>query len=201
MDITFTCKCGQEIVIDEAGAGITIDCPGCGKPAFVPTKELARAKDIPVRVETPLAKLMAKQGQTPRLKGPLPSLAAFTPHKREDAHPSIQGGLTCLVILAALFFVGISALENDFYAIGMIPYVAAPLVAGVTLSAIYAICHIGQVKYGILLLVGVTLLIALFCWMGKQALFRGMGLRMDQQMQQMQQQMQQLQKQLPQFPR
>jgi transcription elongation factor Elf1 len=30
MDITFSCdKCGQSIVIDEAGAGITVDCPNC----------------------------------------------------------------------------------------------------------------------------------------------------------------------------
>jgi hypothetical protein len=64
MDITFTCKCGQEIVIDEAGAGITVDCPGCGKPIYVPSKQPPKAKDIPVRVETPLAKLMAKQGET-----------------------------------------------------------------------------------------------------------------------------------------
>ena len=64
MDITFTCKCGQEIVIDEAGAGITVDCPGCGKPVYVPSKQPPKAKDIPVRIETPLAQLMAKQGGT-----------------------------------------------------------------------------------------------------------------------------------------
>jgi hypothetical protein len=38
MDITFSCdKCGQSIVIDEAGAGITVDCPNCRQPVYVPT--------------------------------------------------------------------------------------------------------------------------------------------------------------------
>jgi len=38
MDIKFACgKCGQHLVIDHAGAGITIDCPGCDKAVCVPS--------------------------------------------------------------------------------------------------------------------------------------------------------------------
>lgn len=37
MDITFACEtCGQNLVIDEAGAGLTIPCPKCGTPLEVP---------------------------------------------------------------------------------------------------------------------------------------------------------------------
>lgn len=37
MDIRFACdKCGQQLVIDEAGAGLTIQCPTCGVNLTVP---------------------------------------------------------------------------------------------------------------------------------------------------------------------
>jgi len=40
MDITFACeKCGQQVVIDEAGAGIEVQCPRCGQPLVVPSQE------------------------------------------------------------------------------------------------------------------------------------------------------------------
>lgn len=37
MDILFVCpKCGQRMVIDEAGAGLRIQCPKCGGNVGVP---------------------------------------------------------------------------------------------------------------------------------------------------------------------
>jgi DNA-directed RNA polymerase subunit M/transcription elongation factor TFIIS len=37
MDIFFNCQaCGQHMVIDEAGAGIVIQCPKCGRDVGVP---------------------------------------------------------------------------------------------------------------------------------------------------------------------
>lgn len=37
MDITFNCRsCGQHVVIDEKGAGITVQCPKCGQSLSVP---------------------------------------------------------------------------------------------------------------------------------------------------------------------
>ena len=40
MDITFACeKCGQEVVIDEAGAGIQVPCPSCGQLLIVPSQK------------------------------------------------------------------------------------------------------------------------------------------------------------------
>jgi DNA-directed RNA polymerase subunit RPC12/RpoP len=53
MDITFNCdKCGQQIAIDEAGAGLATDCPKCGQPITVPSPEQLPkpAKSAPVRV-------------------------------------------------------------------------------------------------------------------------------------------------------
>lgn len=42
MDITFSCsQCGQSIVIDEAGAGIEVQCPTCQTTLTVPTPETA----------------------------------------------------------------------------------------------------------------------------------------------------------------
>jgi phage FluMu protein Com len=38
MDISFTCdKCGKKLIIDDATAGITIDCPECGKAVYEPS--------------------------------------------------------------------------------------------------------------------------------------------------------------------
>ena len=152
MDITFTCKCGQEIAIEEAGAGITVDCPGCGKPVYVPSIASDKSKDPPLRVETPLAKLARETGQTltpsqhaPPPKPPSPA-NPFAPRKREDVHPSIQTSLLCLPILAGLFFIGIFARHEDLFAVAMVPYVAAPLVTATTLCAVYGMCSAGQVK-------------------------------------------------------
>jgi DNA-directed RNA polymerase subunit RPC12/RpoP len=59
MDITFSCeKCGQNIVVDEAGAGITVDCPRCGRPVYVPSMAPSTKTDPPVRIETASAKPM-----------------------------------------------------------------------------------------------------------------------------------------------
>lgn len=40
MDITFNCGwCGQQIVVDEAGAGLATDCPKCSQPITVPRQD------------------------------------------------------------------------------------------------------------------------------------------------------------------
>ena len=37
MDIQFSCDgCGQHLVIDEAGAGLLVQCPACGRDLTVP---------------------------------------------------------------------------------------------------------------------------------------------------------------------
>src|ERR1043165_3091194 len=48
MDITFECdKCGQSLVVEEAGAGMTTDCPECGKPVYVPSASRPRVPSPP----------------------------------------------------------------------------------------------------------------------------------------------------------
>ena len=40
MDISFDCgKCGQHIVVDEAGAGLQVQCPKCGERLTVPSSQ------------------------------------------------------------------------------------------------------------------------------------------------------------------
>ena len=42
MDITFNCKkCGQQLEIDESGAGMMIQCPKCAASVAVPSKTTA----------------------------------------------------------------------------------------------------------------------------------------------------------------
>jgi hypothetical protein len=161
MDISFTCKCGQNIVIDEAGAGITVDCPQCGSPAYVPSAASTKVKDIPVRVETPLAKLMAKQAQTP--SAPRPATSVFTPHKPEDIHPSIQASLACLLILAGFALIELIVLQQNMFAAAIPIYMATPFMTAAPLCAIYGMC-VGHVKHGLLLLGAMSLMIGLSYW-------------------------------------
>ena len=58
MDITFNCGwCGQQIAVDEAGAGLATECPKCGQPITVPSQEdheanLFASKQCPFCAET-----------------------------------------------------------------------------------------------------------------------------------------------------
>jgi hypothetical protein len=53
MDIRFNCdKCGQGIVIDEAGAGIGVECPNCHQSVVVPdTRETPSTKLFDLNIE------------------------------------------------------------------------------------------------------------------------------------------------------
>jgi Holliday junction resolvasome RuvABC ATP-dependent DNA helicase subunit len=69
MDITFNCdQCGQNIVIDEAGAGLATECPRCGQPLTVPSQPQRQAE--PSAITPP-----ATEGATPPVTEKL--LAAF----------------------------------------------------------------------------------------------------------------------------
>jgi DNA-directed RNA polymerase subunit RPC12/RpoP len=62
MDISFSCnKCGQQIAIDEAGAGQLVDCPKCGIPIEVPCKSQPMGKAV---VPPPLPSVPAAQSAT-----------------------------------------------------------------------------------------------------------------------------------------
>ncbi|MGA2030068.1 MAG: hypothetical protein ABSG87_08355, partial [Verrucomicrobiota bacterium] len=47
MDITFNCtSCDTHIVIDEAGAGMSVQCPNCGASLIVPKIDLFCARGL-----------------------------------------------------------------------------------------------------------------------------------------------------------
>jgi hypothetical protein len=71
MDITFTCdKCGGNLVVDEAGAGITIDCPVCGNPVYVPTPVSESPVDPPAQVVPKTAAPKPTVAKTPQVSTP-----------------------------------------------------------------------------------------------------------------------------------
>lgn len=59
MDIAFNCdKCGQHIVIDEAGAGMTVPCPSCNQNLTVPKKtEDVKKPDMTVNLGSSIQQL------------------------------------------------------------------------------------------------------------------------------------------------
>ena len=74
MEITFVCdKCGQSLTVDEAGAGMTIDCPNCGKPTYVPSKSTSppETPNVPAAVVT--AKAVTSQNAPPAILSAAPS--------------------------------------------------------------------------------------------------------------------------------
>jgi len=76
MDINFRCdKCGQNLEVDEAGAGMTVDCPKCGKPVYVPTKptetDSEKRRAFKAREASPYAESAAKSSEDFRAKAEL----------------------------------------------------------------------------------------------------------------------------------
>ena len=137
MDITFSCgNCGQQLEIDENGAGVSIDCPKCGKPVYVPSRSAVSSPQPPMRVTV---KPTQKSSSVP---------------------PSIEGGLHCVFIAAVLMVVGYILFRMRMVA-SMICYaVAIPFLVGTLLCAIHGICK-GSIKHGLALLAGVGVLCAL----------------------------------------
>src|ERR1017187_3414387 len=67
MDISFDCgNCGKHLVVDEAGAGNTIECPGCLKPVYVPSPSSQNQSAPPTRVEVKSATPKAAPDSAPK---------------------------------------------------------------------------------------------------------------------------------------
>ena len=63
MDITFNCdKCGQQIVIDEAGAGQLVDCPKCAQHLTVPNPAPQRTTAVPPPQQASVAEMQRCPG-------------------------------------------------------------------------------------------------------------------------------------------
>jgi predicted RNA-binding Zn-ribbon protein involved in translation (DUF1610 family) len=75
MDITFTCKtCGQNIAIDESGAGRVVNCPKCGISIEVPhgSKSLDEPDKFSPSKPQPPARIY--ESDAPRATSPLPRI-------------------------------------------------------------------------------------------------------------------------------
>jgi len=71
MDIKFACEnCGQCLVIDRAGAGVTIECPGCAKVVSVPTPMLLKPLVPPAQVDVKSATPTARPVSAPKASSP-----------------------------------------------------------------------------------------------------------------------------------
>jgi hypothetical protein len=54
MDIYFSCaKCGHHMVIDEAGAGMIVECPDCGRDTPVPKSGALMSAPYPTGEQAP----------------------------------------------------------------------------------------------------------------------------------------------------
>jgi hypothetical protein len=146
MDITFSCvNCGQSLTADESGAGISIDCPNCGKPVYVPSRATQSPVE-PVRIAVKPVRPIARADHPATHSNPIP--------------PSVEGGLHCLVIATVLAVAGLVLFRMGSVA-GMVCYAAGiPFQVGAMLCAIYGICH-GPIKHGLALLAGVSALCVL----------------------------------------
>jgi hypothetical protein len=81
-DITFSCEtCGQQLVIDELGAGALVDCPHCKNPLLVPDppKEV-----IKVPVDLPPSERLPKGNACPFCAEPIKRKAIFCEHCGRD---------------------------------------------------------------------------------------------------------------------
>jgi len=103
MDINFNCvKCGQNIAIDEAGAGQLVDCPECATALEVPY----RSKPLNV----PLAPALVAP---PKVMSTKPSATAATPRKQKGKAKKILIATILVFALTSVLFFGRSALRKD----------------------------------------------------------------------------------------
>ena len=102
MDITFSCGwCGQQIVIDAAGVGLTIECPKCGQSLTVPAQadlqpEPATTKQCPFCAETIKAEaVVCRYCGRDLAKRVTEAVATNTQGSTESDTPSIPSWRVC----------------------------------------------------------------------------------------------------------
>ncbi len=204
MDISFTCdKCGKTLVIDHAGAGITIDCPECGKAVYVPSSAAPpKPKEPPARVEPkPLPRVatptpLQPPGPHPAQPRNNPLVPSYTTTPKYTVHPSIAAGVHCLVILVGIELVGLCVLRQNLQLGVALLYASTPFLIAPLLCAVYAMC-VGHVRHGLLVVAGLSLIIAMSYWAGISMVMLELADAQRQMQQMLQQQMQGLPKGFP----
>jgi DNA-directed RNA polymerase subunit RPC12/RpoP len=210
MDISFKCDhCGKKLAIDDAAAGITIDCPDCGKAVYVPSSAPApKPKDPPARVEpkpltrvaTPAPARVPMQSPPARASVPRPRsnplLPPSTPNPRPAVHPSIAAGVHCLVILVAMGFLAFILTRQNILLIYSVLMPCIVFGSAAFWCAVYGMC-IGHVRHGLLVLAGLALILSLSWWVA-DSMATAMTVEAQRQGQKMfQQQMKDFQKAFP----
>jgi DNA-directed RNA polymerase subunit RPC12/RpoP len=189
MDISFNCdKCGKNLVIDNAGAGITIDCPECGKAVYVPsTAATPKPKDPPARVEPkPLTRVAAPT--PPPAPAPAvrprnnPLVPSYTSNQKPAEHPSIAASVHCLVILVGIELVGFFVIRQNMFLVWSVLIPCEIFAAAAFLCAVYGMC-VGHVRHGLLVLAGLALIVSLSGWIEPSAIMGSLDAGTQQQMQ------------------
>jgi phage FluMu protein Com len=181
MDISFTCdKCGKTLVIDEAGAGITIDCPQCGKAVYVTSVAPPKPKESPVRVEPkPLTRVAAPPPapSSPPRNNPL--VPSYSGQRKPGVHPSIEASVHCLLIVIAMEIVGLLVARQNMLWGTTLFYASLPFFFAPFFCAVYGMC-MGHVRDGLLVLVGLSVIIGFSYWVMVSALVQSYGAGMQQ---------------------
>ena len=181
MDIAFTCgNCRKNLVVDEAGAGITIDCPECGKPVYVPT---AVPQASPARVAV---KTTTQRGVTHN-----PPVFSPSTQLKFSVHPSIESGVHCLLILVVIQFVGFGLIRQNLLWSGIFMAADMPFVAAPLLCAVYGMC-IGHVRQGVLILAALAFILGGSYWLMFRPVVQPSSADIQRQMEEMQKQMQRM---------
>jgi DNA-directed RNA polymerase subunit M/transcription elongation factor TFIIS len=96
MDIEFSCnKCGQHIVIDEAGAGQTIQCPKCRRSLTVPapsvdTEQLNPALPESAELTEPVKSPRPKRIEATRIHFQCPECKGLLSYAKERAMEKVK---------------------------------------------------------------------------------------------------------------
>jgi DNA-directed RNA polymerase subunit RPC12/RpoP len=169
MEVSVTCdKCGKNILIDQKSAGLTIDCPQCGKAVYVSSAAPPKPKEISARVVAPAS---------PPRNNPL--VPSYSGPEKSEVHPSIQAGVHCLLILMAIEIVGLLLLRQNMSWALIFFYASAPFLIAALLCAVYGMC-VGHVREGLLVLGGLSVIIGLSYWLIFSALATPSGEGMQQ---------------------
>jgi DNA-directed RNA polymerase subunit RPC12/RpoP len=100
LDIPFNCiKCGQKILIDEAGAGMVVNCPSCSASITVPNKSTPSV----VKAPPPIKEVRMKEYKVMTQKDRF-FAGKFDPEKLEDAINSYasQGWIVKAIATASI---------------------------------------------------------------------------------------------------
>jgi DNA-directed RNA polymerase subunit RPC12/RpoP len=130
VDITFNCDaCGQNIVIDEAGAGCIVECPKCGVRVLVPVPSEQAATTSSTLTQCPdcSREVSKRAAACPHCGAPLTGATSPAPtissdaQKRPNEHSVIMSVFRISMLLLAVLCV-LGGFSNPLIWIGAIVF-------------------------------------------------------------------------------